>query len=446
MRVLVRVALLMEVATAFSPVLPLGPAPQHMTRTAKVMATALQPQPIPTDSSLSPPQSEPAWLEDGSQPAAPAPEAKARPRSPAVKKASGAARKPGRPPGAKNKKKKTISAGGLQFDAGAQVDSPVTWYVKSIQGHKNALLKGEEELQLASQVQRMLALKRTSEDLTARLGRKPDASELGTELGDLTPLDDADMRQQLRAGDRARDRLMVCNLRLVLSIAKKYIGKGVPYEDLIQEGNIGLLRATERFDPGRRLRFSTYATFWIRQGITRALAVQSRTIRFPVYVHEFVLRLQRARALLSAQLGRPASDDELAEALKVNVTKVEKIQHLPFTMSLDTPVGNDKEGGKISTLADIIPASAPTSADLLQSAQLRAELDLLLRLALTEEERDVLRLRYGLDDGSAKTFRVVGQLTGRATAEVRSLEQAALGSLRRPHFLDRLEDFVDIDI
>ena len=135
---------------------------------------------------------------------------------------------------------------------------------------------------------------------------------MGAELGDAVPLDDATVRGQLRAGDKARERLMVCNLRLVLSIAKRYVNKGLLMEDLIQEGNLGLLRATERFDPGRRLRFSTYATFWIRQGITRSLADQSRTIRLPVYVHEFVLRLNRARALLSQQLGRAASDAELA--------------------------------------------------------------------------------------------------------------------------------------
>ena len=241
----------------------------------------------------------------------------------------------------KNKKKN-----GVQFDAGPEVDGSVTWYVKTIRGQGDELLKSDEELALASQVQRMLALRRTAALLHERLGRSATTVELGKELGDADPLDDVTYRQQMRHGDAAREKLMVCNLRLVLSIAKRYANKGLQLEDLIQEGNLGLLRATERFDPGRRLRFSTYATFWIRQGITRALADQSRTIRFPVYVHEFVLKLKRARAVLSAQLGRPASDQELAQALNVNVTKVEGVNNLPQTVSLDTPVGNDKEGVK----------------------------------------------------------------------------------------------------
>jgi RNA polymerase sigma factor (sigma-70 family) len=216
-------------------------------------------------------------------------------------------------------------------------------------------------------------------------------------------------------------------------------------EDLIQEGNLGLLRATERFDPSRRLRFSTYATFWIRQGITRCLADQSRTIRFPVYVHEFVLRLKRARAVLSGQLGRPATDEELAETLKVNVSRVEKVAHLPSTISLETPTGSDSQGGTISTLGEMVPDRETQSPEeLLQSSQLRSELDLLLQLALQTEQRDVLRLRYGLDDGNHKTYAKTGQLIGRTSSEVRSIESSALVALRRPSFMRRLEEFVDI--
>ena len=339
---------------------------------------------------------EEGWLEGAAAPEpAPAKRGRGRPRS-AVRRATVSATTAAKKkPRAKKGAKKKVDPGGMAFDAGAEVDSPVTWYVKTVAGQGNELLKSEEELALASQVQRMLALKRTTEHLTAKFGRPALAGEVGAELGDATPLDDATVRGQLRAGDKARERLMVCNLRLVLSIAKRYVNKGLLMEDLIQEGNMGLLRATERFDPGRRLRFSTYATFWIRQGITRSLADQSRTIRFPVYVHEFVLRLRRARALLSSQLGRPATDDELAETLKVNVSKVEKVSHLPLTVSLDTPVGDSKEGGKITTLGELVPSKGPSAEELLQSAQLRAELDLLLRLALRTDERDILRLRYG---------------------------------------------------
>ena len=254
------------------------------------------------------------------------------------------------------------------------------------------------------------------------------------------------MALQIRQGELARERLMVCNLRLVLSIAKRYINKGLQMEDLIQEGNMGLLRATEKFDPGRRLRFSTYATFWIRQGIMRSLANQSRTIRLPAYVHEFVLRLKRARAVLSAQLGRSATNEELAEALKVEAKKVERMSDLPSTISLDTPVGQDRDGGSITTLGELLPAKEKTAEDLLGSAQLRAELDLLLTLALHSKERDVLRLRYGLDDGNAKTFTAVGQLMGLAVGQVRTIETRALETLRRPHFVSRLEEFAEVDL
>lgn len=366
----------------------------------------------------------------------------ATPRSSVVKRVSSKVKPPKTPTKRRQKNKKK---NGVQFDAGPEVDGSVTWYVKTIRGQGDELLKSDEELALASQVQRMLALRRTAALLHERLGRSATTVELGKELGDADPLDDVTYRQQMRHGDAAREKLMVCNLRLVLSIAKRYANKGLQLEDLIQEGNLGLLRATERFDPGRRLRFSTYATFWIRQGITRALADQSRTIRFPVYVHEFVLKLKRARAVLSAQLGRPASDQELAQALNVNVTKVEGVNNLPQTVSLDTPVGNDKEGGKIATLGDIIPDErGKTPEELLESAQLRAELDLLFQLALQTEERDVLRLRYGLDDGNAKTYAKTGALIGRTSAEVRSIEGSALGALRQPKIMRRLEEFADI--
>ena len=239
---------------------------------------------------------------------------------------------------------------------------------------------------------------------------------------------------------------MVCNLRLVLSIAKRYVGNGMQMEDLIQEGNLGLLRATERFDPGRRLKFSTYATFWIRQGITRAIADQSRTIRLPVYVHEFLLRLRRARALLSSQLGRPATDDELADTLNVNVTKVARMAHLPTTISLETPVGRDKDGAALSTLGDTLPSKQATADELLVSSQLRAELELLLSLALQPRERDVLRLRYGLDDGNTKGLTAVGRIIGLKHGQVRTIEAKALETLRRPVFLSRLEEFLDVEL
>jgi len=163
-------------------------------------------------------------------------------------------------------------------------------------------------------------------------------------------------------------------------------------------------------------------------------------------VHEFVLRLQRARAVLSSQLGRPATDTELAAALEVNVTRVQKMSSLPSTISLETPVGHDKDGKSITTLGEILPAPNVAPEEVIQAAQLRAELDLLLQLALKPDERDVLRLRFGLDDGNAKSIAKIGRIVGTKVSGVRVLEQRALRSLRRPAFLQRLEQFLYVDV
>jgi len=325
-------------------------------------------------------------------------------------------------------------------------DNTVSWYIKTVAGQNRDLLRPDQELELARAVQKMLSIRRTMSEMQVELGRAPNHAEVAREMADRGVRDAGDVVLSLREGEAAREKLMVCNLRLVVSIAKRYLGKGLQMEDLIQEGNLGLVRATERFDPGRKLRFSTYATFWIRQGITRSLADQSRTIRLPVYVHEFVLRLQRARAVLSSQLGRPATDTELAAALEVNVTRVQKMSSLPSTISLETPVGHDKDGKSITTLGEILPAPNVAPEEVIQAAQLRAELDLLLQLALKPDERDVLRLRFGLDDGNAKSIAKIGRIVGTKVSGVRVLEQRALRSLRRPAFLQRLEQFLYVDV
>ena len=342
------------------------------------------------------------------------------------------------------------------YDAGSEVDSSVQWYVKTVSSKQLELLTSAEELSLATEVQRMLALRRAQEELAEKHGRAPSAAEVGALLDEqggaaaaaaaAAALSEEDVRRQILAGERAREKLMMFNLRLVLSIAKRYTNKGLLMEDLIQEGNLGLLRATEKFDPGRKLRFSTYATFWIRQGILRALATHSRTIRVPAYIHEFVMRLKRARAVLTQQLGRAATNEELAAFLKVDEAKIESVAQLPTTISLDTPVGQDKEGGSITTLGELLPAPEQPAESLLESAQLRAELDLLLTLALHSRERDVLRLRYGLDDGNAKTFAAIAEVMGLGMSQVRTLESRALATLRRPHFVTRLEEFQGVEL
>mmetsp|Transcript_15250 Transcript_15250/g.35070 ORF Transcript_15250/g.35070 Transcript_15250/m.35070 type:complete len:411 (-) Transcript_15250:474-1706(-) len=315
--------------------------------------------------------------------------------------------------------------------------NPVSWYLDSISRHE--LLRPDEELTLARDVQRLLWLQREREELSVRMGGLPTAAECAA----LANVSACDYKQFLRSGEAARERLLVCNLRLVVSIAKRYLNRGLLMEDLIQEGNMGLIRAAERYDPKRRLRFSTYATYWIRQGITRSLADQSRTIRLPAYMHEFLLRVRQARAILSTQLGRTASEEELADALGVQVARVRGANRVPKIISLETPVGEQAitaTEGKMRTIGDQFASQRDRDASL-DASLLRTELESLLKLALPPLERDVMRLRYGLDDGVGKTMSAVGQIAGIKAVKVRSLEASALRKLRRPHFKARLEEF-----
>lgn len=320
--------------------------------------------------------------------------------------------------------------------------NPVSWYLESISRHQ--LLRHDEELTLARDVQRLLWLQQEREELSLRMGRLPTAAECAERANVST----CEYKDLLRSGEAARERLLVCNLRLVVSIAKRYLNRGLLMEDLIQEGNLGLIRAAERYDPKRRLRFSTYATYWIRQGITRSLADQSRTIRLPAYMHEFLMRVRQARAILTTQLGRAASEEELADALGVQVARVRGANRVPKIVSLETPVGEQgikASEGKLRTIGDQFASQHDRDANL-EVSLLRSELESLLKLALPPLERDVMRLRYGLDDGVGKTLSAVGQIAGMKAVKVRSLEASALRKLRRPHFKARLEEFVSMDV
>lgn len=318
----------------------------------------------------------------------------------------------------------------------ADPEKTVSWYLKTIS--TNELLRPEEEIAHARAVQQLLALQVDRQELAEELERPPTVDEWAARRGCSAD----ELRQMVRSGERSRERLLVCNLRLVVSIAKRYLKQGLSMEDLIQEGNLGLIRAVEKFDPERQLRFSTYATYWIRQGVLRALADQSRTIRLPVYLHEFLLRLRRSRAALSARLGRPPTEEELAEVLDVPVARVRSVSTLPSTISLEsTPVGTSKEGDAIATLADVLPSEGPTSEEMVDASLLRTELELLLKLTLLPLERDVMRLRYGLDDGISKSLEAVGTLVGLRTQRVRTIEQSCFRRLRKPSILSRLEHF-----
>lgn len=212
---------------------------------------------------------------------------------------------------------------------------------------REPLLTNDQEISLASAVQKMLSLRRKHDAMLVELGRAPTTAELGERAG----LAAAEVGLQIRAGEAARQKILVSNLRLVIFVAKRYSNRGLHFDDLIQEGNLGLIRAAEGFDPLRKLRFSTYATYWIRQRMQRALADQSRVIRFPAYLHDFLIRLRKKRNEFVTVYGRQPSETEMAEMVGSKVTKLQMLHLLPRTVSLETPFVADADS---RTLGDVL--------------------------------------------------------------------------------------------
>ena len=274
------------------------------------------------------------------------------------------------------------------------IDDHVRMYLKEI--GKVALLSGDEEIELAKRI----------------------------ENGD----------------EEAKRRLAEANLRLVVSIAKKYVGRGMLFLDLIQEGNLGLLKAVEKFDYRKGYKFSTYATWWIRQAITRAIADQARTIRIPVHMVETINKLIRVSRQLLQELGREPTDDELAAEMQMPVEKVRETRKIAQEpVSLETPIGEEED----SHLGDFIPDDdIPAPADAAAFSLLKEQLNEVLN-TLNERERDVLRLRFGLVDGKARTLEEVGSQFNVTRERIRQIEAKALRKLRHPSRSRKLKDYLE---
>jgi RNA polymerase primary sigma factor len=257
----------------------------------------------------------------------------------------------------------------------------------------------------------------------------------------LTPEEEIELSERMAQGDsRAKKRLAEANLRLVVSIAKRYVGRGMQFLDLIQEGNLGLIKAVEKFDHTKGFKFSTYATWWIRQAITRAIADQARTIRIPVHMVETITRVKKASSQLLHKNGHDPSPEEIAELTELPVERVREIMRIAQDpVSLETPIGEEED----SHLGDFIPDDdAPAPADAASLILLKEQLGEVLH-TLTDREEKVLRLRFGLEDGRSRTLEEVGKEFRVTRERIRQIEAKALRKLRHPSRSKRVKDYLD---
>ena len=320
----------------------------------------------------------------------------------------------------------------LSVPDGVSIEDPVRMYLKEI--GKVPLLSAEEEIELAKNMEAGAVAK---EKIAILKSREENATE--EELAEIKE-EIKNLQKDLDAGDEAKKRLAEANLRLVVSIAKRYVGRGMLFLDLIQEGNLGLIKAVEKFDYRKGYKFSTYATWWIRQAITRAIADQARTIRIPVHMVETINKLIRVSRQLLQELGREPSPEEIAAEMNMPVERVREILKISQEpVSLETPIGEEED----SHLGDFIQDdNVPVPADAAAFTLLKEQLEEVLG-TLTEREQKVLTLRFGLEDGRARTLEEVGKEFNVTRERIRQIEAKALRKLRHPSRSRKLKDFLE---
>jgi len=316
----------------------------------------------------------------------------------------------------------------LSVPDGVSIEDPVRMYLKEI--GKVPLLSAEEEIELAQHMEDGVVAK---EKITILRKRENEDGEDNTE-------EIAELQRAVDLGDDAKKRLAEANLRLVVSIAKRYVGRGMLFLDLIQEGNLGLIKAVEKFDYRKGYKFSTYATWWIRQAITRAIADQARTIRIPVHMVETINKLIRISRQLLQELGREPSPEEIAAEMNMPVERVREILKISQEpVSLETPIGEEED----SHLGDFIQDdNVPVPADAAAFTLLKEQLEEVLG-TLTEREQKVLTLRFGLEDGRARTLEEVGKEFNVTRERIRQIEAKALRKLRHPSRSRKLKDYLE---
>jgi len=381
----------------------LAPASAAVTAPPTIPIPLIVPVPIP-DAPPAPVEAGAGAVAAGSTAPASVPEPLAKPRR---------APRPEPAPG-ENVRPDRVGEGG--------VSDPVRMYLKEI--GKVPLLTGAQEVSLAQRIEKGLLA----------------SEEMGQANGGLSPEDKERLTATVVDGHRAKRQLIEANLRLVVSIAKRYVGRGMLLLDLIQEGNLGLMRAVEKFDYTKGFKFSTYATWWIRQAITRAIADQARTIRIPVHMVETINKVTRVQRQMLQELGREPTVEELGEKLGMPPERVREIQRISQEpVSLEAPVGDEDDsllGDFVEDPGAIAPADAAARALLTEAVEEALE-------QLSERERRVVRLRFGLDDGQLHTLEEVGKEFGVTRERIRQIESKTLAKLRHPTRSQRLRDYLD---